>query len=92
MGESLTITMPGIVLKLRIFPLRILEGLTHAVLIVHQWMSLFKHTNVLSEALWKGKADAPQMFVSFFRLWEVMLVSRCHPSSWSPPCCIFIQG
>lgn len=52
--ECLTITL-----------LQILGSLTHAVLIVYQWMSPFEHTTVLSDPLWKSKADTPQMFISF---------------------------
>lgn len=48
MNERLTITTPSIRSKLRISRLQILEGRSHAVLTVHQWMSPLEHTNVLS--------------------------------------------
>lgn len=86
MGECLRITVPGIMFNSRISRLQILEGLTHAVMIARQWMSLLERRNVLSGFLWEGKADTPQMFASFPGvMWEVMLVSRCHSSWWSPP-------
>lgn len=59
--------MPCVRSKLRISHLQILEGLTHAVMIGHQWMSPLEHTSVLSGPLWEGEAT-PQMFVYFPRV------------------------
>ena len=64
MDGCLRIPTLGKMFKLRISCVQISEGLAHAVMSVHQWMSLSEHTNVLSHPLWKGKADTPQTFAS----------------------------
>lgn len=64
MDECLRITMPGIMFILRISHLQLLEGLTHAVMIGHQWMSPLEHMNVLSGPLWEDKANSTD--VCFF--------------------------
>ena len=53
MDGCLRSTMPDIMFKLRISCLQIFEALAHAVMIIHQWMSLSEHTYVLRPS---GKA------------------------------------